>query len=345
MKLLKKILACTLSATMLLSFTACNSDSTESETSNAEASNEELIKITFCLDWTPNTNHTGVYVAKQLGYYKDAGLDVEIVQPPEDGAVLTCATGQAQFAVGYQDTMVSAIDSDEPLGVTAIAAITQHNSSGILSRKSDNINSPKDLTGKTYSTWNLPIELAMLKNVVNSDGGDFDKVKLIPNDITDEPAALQAKQTDAIWVYYSWGGINAAIENVGCNYLAFKDLNPTFDYYSPVILANNDFLKTSPEIVKKFIEATKKGYEYAVTNPKDAADMLIKGDNTGSLNGSKDLVYASQEWLASQYLDDNGKWGTIDPTRWNNFYKWLFDNSLITHDLTNKGFTTDYISE
>ena len=73
--------------------------------------------------------------------------------------------------------------------------------------------------------------------------------------------------------------------------------------------------------------------------------MLIKGDNTGSLNGSKDLVYASQEWLASQYLDDNGKWGTIDPTRWNNFYKWLFDNSLITHDLTNKGFTTDYISE
>ena len=157
-------------------------------------------KITFCLDWTPNTNHTGLYVAQAKGYYEEAGLDVEIVQPPENGAALMCAAGQAQFAIEAQDTMAASLALDEPLGITAVAGIIQHNTSGILSRKGDGIDKPAGLTGKTYSTWDSPIELAMLENVVNGDGGDFSQVTLIPNDITDEPAALAAKQTDAIWV-------------------------------------------------------------------------------------------------------------------------------------------------
>ena len=153
-------------------------------------------KITFCLDWTPNTNHTGLYVAQAKGYYEEAGLDVEIVQPPENGAALMCAAGQAQFAIEAQDTMAASLALDEPLGITAVAGIIQHNTSGILSRKGDGIDKPAGLTGKTYSTWDSPIELAMLENVVNGDGGDFSQVTLIPNDITDEPAALAANQTD-----------------------------------------------------------------------------------------------------------------------------------------------------
>ena len=79
----KKIVAGTLSAVMLLSVTACGSSSTKSESASTEAGKKELTKVTFCLDWTPNTNHTGIYAAKALGYYEDAGLDVEIIQPPE----------------------------------------------------------------------------------------------------------------------------------------------------------------------------------------------------------------------------------------------------------------------
>ena len=63
---------------------------------SAAAADDALVPVTFCLDWTPNTNHTGVYAAQALGYYKEAGLDVKIVQPPEDGATLMCAAGQAQ---------------------------------------------------------------------------------------------------------------------------------------------------------------------------------------------------------------------------------------------------------
>ena len=114
-----------------------------------------------------------------------------------------CASGQAQFAIEAQDTMAAAIDSDNPLGITAVAGLIQHNTSGIISRKGDGIDSPKGLEGKTYSTWESPIEQATLKTVMKDEGADFSKVKLIPNNITDEPAALKAKQTDAIVIAIS----------------------------------------------------------------------------------------------------------------------------------------------
>lgn len=352
MKKFNKILAGVLTAAMLLGLSACGSvsDATTNKEANqgtetaSDAEGENgLTKITFCLDWTPNTNHTGLYAAKALGYYEEAGLDVTFVQPPEGGATSMCAAGQAQFAIDAQDTAAAAWDMDEPLGITAVAAILQHNTSGIMSRKGDGIDSPKGLEGKTYSTWESPIELAMLDYVMKQDGGDFSKVKQIPNDITDEPAALAAKQTDAIWVFYGWGGINADVEGVDVDYWAFGDIAPELDYYTPIIVANNDFLEQDPDTAKAFMEATAKGYEYAIENPKDAADMLIAGDDTGSLKGCEDLVYASQEWISKQYKADASQWGIIDADRWNAFYSWLYENKLTTNDLTGKGFTNDYL--
>ena len=309
------------------------------------AEDKDLEKITFCLDWTPNTNHTGLYVAQAQGYYEEAGLDVEIVQPPEDGAALMCAAGQAQFAIEAQDTMAASLALDDPLGITAVAAVIQHNTSGIISRAGDGIDTPAGLTGKTYSTWESPIELAMLENVVNGDGGDFSKVTLIPNDITDEPAALAAHQTDAIWVFEGWGYINSEVEGVDCDYFNFSDVNPVFDYYTPVIIANNDYLESNPEQARAFMEATAKGYEYAAEHPEEAADMLIAGDNTGSLKGAEELVKKSQEFLSAKYIDDADSWGVIDADRWNAFYSWLYENELCAKDLTGIGFSNDYLPQ
>ena len=352
----KKLAAISTAAAMVLALTACGGSKTADTTAAAPADhtaseesttseNKELTPITFCLDWTPNTNHTGLYVAQQMGYYEDAGLKVQIVQPPENGAALMCAAGQAQFAIEAQDTMAPSLEADDPLGITAVAAVLQHNTSGIISRAGEGLDKPAGLTGTTYSTWESPVELATLKTVVNKDGGDFSQVKLIPNDITDEPASLAAHQTDAIWVFYGWGGINADVEQVNCDFFFFKDIDDVFDYYTPVIIANNDFLESDPETAKAFLAATAKGYEYAIENPKEAADMLIAGDNTGSLQGSEDLVYASQEYLSTQYKAEESRWGYIDESRWNAFYKWLADNELTATDLTGKGFCNDYLPE
>ncbi|MBP3720973.1 MAG: ABC transporter substrate-binding protein, partial [Clostridia bacterium] len=236
---------------------------------------DELTPIIFCLDWTPNTNHTGVYAAQALGYYKEAGLDVQIVQPPENGALLMCAAGQAQFAVDAQDTMAASLDLEEPLGVTSVAAILQHNTSGILARAGEGITSAKGMENKVYATWDSPIELAMLKYCMEKEGGDFSTVKLIPNNITDEPAALAAHQTDSVWVFYGWSGINAELSGLKFDYWDFASISKELDYYTPVILANNQFLQDSPETARAFLAATARGYAYAAEHPREAADLLI----------------------------------------------------------------------
>ena len=309
----------------------------------AFAETENLKQIIFCLDWTPNTNHTGVYAADALGYYRDEGLDVQIVQPPENGAVLMCASNQAQFAVDAQDTMAASLDLEEPLNITAVATILQHNTSGILTRAEDGITSAKGLEDRIYSTWDSPVELAMLRYCVEKEGGDFSKVKLIPNNITDEPAALRAHQTDAVWIFYGWSGINAELSDVACGYWDFASLSPELDYYTPVILANNDFLQNDPETAKAFLKATAKGYQYASEHPEEAAEMLIAGDSTGALEDSRELVYASQKWLSERYIADAPAWGNIAPERWNGFFGWLYENGLTVHDLRGKGFSNDYL--
>ena len=183
----------------------------------------------------------------------------------------------------------------------------------------------------------------MMEYVMELEGADFGKLTLIPNTITDEPAALQAKQTDAVWVFYGWSGINAEVQQMECDYFAFRDISEALDYYTPIIIANNTFLEEFPEDTKTFLNATRKGYEYAIAHPVEAADLLMEGDTTGSLQASKDLVYASQEWISKQYIDEGQVWGVIDETRWNGFYQWLYENQLTSHDLTGKGFSNQYI--
>lgn len=191
----------------------------------------------------------------------------------------------------------------------------------------------------------LPVELAMLENVVNGDGGDFSQVTLIPNDITDEPAALAAGQTDAVWVFEGWSYMMSLIEGIDCDYFGFAEINPVFDYYTPVIIANNDYLEANPQQAKAFLAATAKGYAYAQEYPQEAAEMLIAGDNTGSLRGAEELVKKSQEFLSANYTADAEAWGYIDPERWNGFYGWLYENGLCEKDLTGIGFSNEYLPQ
>jgi len=299
-------------------------------------------KLKLVLDWTPNTNHTGLYVAMEKGYYKDAGIELEIVQPPEDGAEVLVASGKADFGISFQDTLAGALSKAEPLPIKAVAAIAQHNTSGIMSRKGDGITTPKGLEGKKYATWDLPIEKAIIKNVVEKDGGDFSKVELVPSTVTDEVSALSTKQIDAVWVYYGWAGIAANVKNFEFDYFAFKDINPTFDYYTPVIITNDNMIKNDKDTVKKFLDATKKGYEFAAGNPKDAAEILLKY----APEIDKKLANASQEYLSACYIDKDVPWGYIDSDRWKNFYRWLNENNLLESQIDEgAGLDNEFITK
>lgn len=331
----KKIVAVLTAGCMALSLAACGSGETSQEENEKE-------KITFVLDWTPNTNHTGLYVAQEKGYFEDEGLEVEIVQPPEDGADALVASGKAQFGISFQDTMAPGVVGEDALPTTAVAAVVQHNTSGIISRKGEGMDTPKGLEGKKYATWDAPIEKAMMENVVEADGGDFSKVELIPSTVTDEVSALESKSVDAIWIFYAWAGVATEVAGLETDYFAFKDINPAFDYYTPVIIGNNEFLEKEPETAKKFLSAVKKGYEDAIEDPDGAAEILCEA----APELDQELVKASQEYLKDEYIADADRWGYIDPDRWNLFYNWLNENGLTENEIPeNTGFSNEYLPE
>ena len=310
------------------------------EGASAKSAPKSARKITFCLDYTPNTNHTGIYVAQAKGYFKDEGLTVKVVQPADGTAEAMIGSGQAQMGVSYQDYIANALSSKNPVAIEAVAAIIQHNTSGIMSRKADGITSAKKMEGHTYATWSMPVEQATIKQVMESDGGDFDKLKMVPYEVDDEVAGLKANMFDCVWVYEGWAVQNAKVQHYDVNYFSFVDMDKVFDFYTPVIAANDDFAKKYPDVVKAFVRAAKRGYEYAIKHPKDAGDILL--DAAPELSG--DLVQASAKYLADQYQADAKSWGVIDKSRWNAYFEWLNDKNLVENKLdVNSGWTMDYL--
>lgn len=331
----KRMISLVLAAAMLFGLAACGTNREKKEENS-----QELKKLTFVLDWTPNTNHTGLYVAEAKGYFKDAGLEVEIVQPPEDGAELLVASGEAQFGVSFQDSLMPALVGENALPVEAVAAILQHNTSGIISRAGEGITSPKGLEGKKYATWDLELEQATIRQVMERDGGDYSKIEMIPSTVTDEVSALRSKSVDAIWIFYGWAGIQAEVAGLETDYFAFRDIDEVFDFYTPVIIGNSEWLAENEETARAFLKAVKKGYEFAMEDPEAAAEILVNA--APELDG--ELVLESQKYLKDQYQAESEEWGIIDPKRWNAFYNWINDNGLSEEKIPeNTGFTNQYL--
>ena len=334
----KRLLSILLVAAMACSMLGRASGNEETE--NTESSETELEEITFVLDWTPNTNHTGLYVAEAKGYFEEAGLKVNIVQPPEDGAEILVASGKAQFGVSFQDSMLPALVGDDALPIEAVAAILQHNTSGIISRAGEGMDTPKGMEGKKYATWDLDLEKATIKDVVEADGGDYDKIEMIPSTVTDEVSALQSESVDAIWVFYGWAGVATEVAGLETDFFAFKDINDAFDFYTPVIIGNSEWMEENSEITKAFLAAVKKGYEFAIENPEEAGEILCEA----APELDAELVQASQEYMKDQYQADAESWGYIDAERWNAFYNWVNERGLAAEEVPeNTGFTNEYL--
>lgn len=332
---MKKFLSLVLCAVLALSLCACGSLD-GAEPTEAAKNYED---ITIVLDWTPNTNHSGLYAALKNGYYEEAGLNVSIIQPPENGAEALVASGKAQFGISFQDTMVPALTADEPLDIVAVGAVVQHNLSGIISRGDKDITSFGKMINHSYATWGNPIEQAIIEYCVAKDGENIENVEFVDTYVTDVMTALDTDMIDTVWVYEYWDVINAEVSGYDYNYIDFKTADAVFDYYTPVIISSEAFLSAEPETAKKFLSATAKGYEYCAANPKEAAEILLEA----APELDRALVEASARFMADYYLDENGKWGAIDPDRWSAFYAWLYEHELTETDLKTTGMDAGYI--
>ena len=323
-----------------LGLSGCGGGSGTGQPMDGDGMEPELAKVSFVLDYSPNVNHTGLYVAMEQGWFAEEGIEVEVVPVPADGADAMIGSGGANMGVSYQDYIANNLASSAPMPYTAVAAIVQHNTSGIMSRAEDGITSAKGMEDHTYATWNMPVEQATIKQIVEADGGDFSRVQMVPYEVDDEVAGLRAGMFDTVWVYEWWAVQNAMLQDYPVNYFAFADMDPVFYYYTPVVAANDEFAAENPELVLGFLRALRRGYEFAAENPSEAAAIMCSA--VPELD--PELMEAAQQAISPEYIADAATWGEIDPERWARFYQWLNDEGLVENQIdVNGGYTMEFV--
>ena len=313
--------------TASIALAGCQQDST---------SNKE---ITVLLDWVPNTNHTGLYVALEEGYFEQEGLTVNIIQPSEGGTADLIAAGQGEFGVSYQEQVTYARTAGTSLPVKAIAAVIQHNTSGFASPMDRGILTPKDFEGKKYGGWNSPMEEAMLKGLMAKDGADFSELEMISVGTLDFFTAV-SNHVDFTWIYYGWDGIAAEMKGLALNFIKLQDVDINLDSYTPVIIASEELLQEDPELAKAFLRAVSKGYEFAIENPDQAVEHLLKH----APEIDREIAIESQRYLGKEYQGDAKRWGEMDIDIWENYGEFMSNQELIENKfIAEEAFTNEYL--
>lgn len=320
----------------LTALTACGADTSSDET------------IRFALDWTPNTNHTGLFVAQQQGYFADAGLDVEVLPYNNTSVDTLVDAGNAEFGISTQAQ--STFSRASGARTVSVLAPLQHWATGIGVRTDRaDIASPKDLDGKTYAGFGDPGESETLRQVIRNDGGtgDFNSVTLG----TSAYEAVYSGKADFTVSYFAWEGIEAERAGTPMKYFRYTDFGFP-DAYAIVIDGNEDWLKANPDKARKFVQALARGYQFAADDPDRAAQLLIEA-NPGAFN-DESLVIESQKMLAAQYMKDPaGKVGTQTLQQWAGNSGFLYQGGLLAgpdgNPLTTEPdwstyFTNDYLA-
>jgi len=283
---------------------------------------QQLTTMTLALDWTPNTNHTGIYVALAQQWYRSEGIDLQLL--PYSASVspdVLVSTGKADVGISFTEGIVADAAVGQP--VVSIAAIIQHNTSALVTLADSGLTRPRDLDGKIYGGFGAPYESAVVGLVIQKDGGkgQFHNVTLS----VDAMQALESHRIDFVWVYEGWEVIQAQRAGVKLNIFPITDYGIP-DYYTPNLITSPNEIKQKPELLRKFMLATACGYEYTRTHPNEAARMLIQGAQTGTFP-DPGLVFASQAYLSPRYVDPGRKWGLQDAAAWHAYPQFIMDSN------------------
>jgi ABC-type nitrate/sulfonate/bicarbonate transport system substrate-binding protein len=295
--------------------------------------------VTLMLDWVPNTNHTGLFVAAAHGDFAREGLEVTIVQPGEVYAEQAVSADAADFGVSFQEQVTLARADDIP--IVSIAAILQHNTSGFASLAERGVTSPAGWEGLRYGSFASPFEVPTLNVLMACAGGDASKLQIIDTGFTDPLSLLREGKIDLAWIFYGWQGQQAKLQGIDLNVQMLEDWTDCIpDYYTPVLITSEQTLRERPEIVRAFLRAVTRGYSFAVENPEAAAVILQEA----APELDPELVRASQAWVSPRYQAEAPRWGVQDPQVWQAYADWMLVHEILSAPLDTAGaFTNDYL--
>ena len=318
------------SIAMLVGVAACgqSNDSTKTATDG-----NDLTKVTFMLSWAPDTNHIGVYVAKNKGYFKQAGLDVDIVAVAQAGAEQAVNNGMADFALSNLTNV--GIYTLKGAKIKQVMQVQQKPSAIWCSLASNkDIKSPKDFDGKTFATFGSNESDAVIRRMIQTDGGKgtFDKVTVG----TSTFQTLSSKKADFGGFYATWEGVQADMYGPKLNCFTEPDYGVPGNADTIGVITSDKTISSNPGLVKKFVQATKKGYEYAYSHPDDAAAILVK--EAPDANLKLDFVKKSMKTIVDdQYWGDPAKikdgsftFGTNDTAGAQQYFDFLAEENAYT---------------
>jgi ABC-type nitrate/sulfonate/bicarbonate transport system substrate-binding protein len=281
--------------------------------------------VRLALDWTPNTDHTGFYVARAKGWYQAAGIDLQVLPYASSAPETLLAAHQAECGISFQDSLTFVVAKGA--AIVSVAAILQRTASAIGVLADGPIKRPRDLDGKTYAGFGYPNEVPTIKAVIKADGGtgDFEVATL------DSAAyeALYNKKADFTIPFTAWEGVEADLRGIELRYFRFADYGFP-EFYQVVLACDRQWLERDPDAARRFLAATVRGFEFGVEDPDAAADILV-AENPGVFDANPELPRTSQRYLVDQgYLvDESGRFGHQTLERWQAYSTFLFDEGLL----------------
>jgi len=282
-------------------------------------------KIRIALDWTPNTNHTGLFVAQQEGWFRAAGLDVEFLPYNNTSPDTLVSAGAAEFGISFQDsfTFSKAAGAD----ITSVMAVLQHWATQIAVRADRaDITSPKDLDGKTYGGFGGPGEEPKMRAVIRDAGGTGTFTSVVLGTAAYE--ALYAGQVDFTEPFVAWEGIEAELRGQPLKTFAYTDYGFP-DSYNVILVGNSPWLAQHPDLARAFVQAAQRGYQLAADDPARGAELLSAA-NPGAFT-EPELVTRSQRLLSERYLrDESGRVGPQTLDKWSGYSGFAFDSGALT---------------
>ena len=320
-----------LAVTAVVAIAACGTG----QGSQSPSPSPSAATVRLALDWTPNTNHTGFFVARHEGWYADAGIELRVLPYTGTTPEALLVAHQAECGISFHDSMTVAVAAGAK--VKSVMAILQHTAQALAVLADSGITRPRELDGRVYVGFGYPHEVETVQGVIEADGGKGNFTPIVADVAAYE--AVYAKRADFAIVFTAWEGIEAQQRDIDLRLFAFTDYGFP-DFYQVVLACDADWLAREPEVAKRFVAATVRGFEVAARDP-DLASSILMEENPGVFEANPDLPLASARFLAEggYYVDEQGRVGRQTLEKWADYSSFLYDERLL-YDADGQTLTT-----
>jgi ABC-type nitrate/sulfonate/bicarbonate transport system substrate-binding protein len=295
--------------------------------------------LRLALDWTPNINHLGFFVAREMGFYEAVGLRVDISDPSADNYAVTPAKkvelGQADFALCPLESIISYQTKSRPFPLIALGAVLLEDLSAISVLAGSGITRPTELDGKKYASYGARYEDEIVRQMIRNDGGKG-KLEVIYPDKLGIWETILNKTTDATWVFLNWEGVAAERADVPLHNFRMRDYSVPYSY-SPVIAADGSVLTERREAYQKFLEATRRGFLHYRVAREETLGILRQ--QLPAEEQDFDLHRALE--VSAPAFGEMNNWGRMDSTNVQTFLDWLRRRELDKSTLTPSDLVAD----